>query len=122
MGHWNGPRHGHGHGHVLGGWGYGLLALLLLLVLAVLVLAAVALVRHLSRTSRGARPVPPGPWAATGPAGPPRRALSPTAEQLLAERFARGEIDTVEYRHRLDVLRDAGGPGEAAAGEPPGGG
>ncbi|MFF1799308.1 hypothetical protein ACFVXQ_34735, partial [Kitasatospora sp. NPDC058263] len=65
------------------------------------------------------RPVPPSPRAADGP---PRRAVSPTADKLLAERFARGEIDTEEYRHRLDVLRDAGGPGGAAAGEPPGGG
>jgi putative membrane protein len=29
-----------------------------------------------------------------------------TAEELLAERFARGEIDAEEYRHRLDTLRD----------------
>jgi putative membrane protein len=27
-----------------------------------------------------------------------------TAEEILAERFARGEIDEVEYRERLDVL------------------
>ncbi|MFB7123306.1 SHOCT domain-containing protein [Kitasatospora sp. NPDC056273] len=32
-------------------------------------------------------------------------------EQLLAERFARGEIDAEEYRHRLDTLRSANGPG-----------
>lgn len=123
MGHWNGPRHG--HGHVLGGWGYGLLAVVLLVALVVLVLAAVALVRHLSRTSRSARPVPPGAWGpgvGAGSAGPPRRAVSPTAEHLLAERFARGEIDAEEYRRRLDVLRGADGPGEGGAGEPPGGG
>ncbi|MGV9268030.1 hypothetical protein ACWDRR_25590 [Kitasatospora sp. NPDC003701] len=128
MGHWNGPRHG--HGHLLGGWGFGLLALLMLLVLVVLVLAAVALVRHLSRTSRNARPVPPGSWGPGAEAGPPRRAVAPTAEHLLAERFARGEIDTDEYRRRLEVLRSAGGPGggaasgagEGGAGEPPGGG
>lgn len=27
------------------------------------------------------------------------------AERLLAERFARGEIDEAEFKHRLDVLR-----------------
>ena len=26
-------------------------------------------------------------------------------EQMLAARFARGEVDETEYRHRLDVLR-----------------
>ncbi|WP_406097584.1 SHOCT domain-containing protein [Kitasatospora purpeofusca] len=43
----------------------------------------------------------------------------PAAEQVLAERFARGEIDAEEYRHRLDVLRGSGGPPEAG---PPGAG
>ncbi|MFJ9952386.1 SHOCT domain-containing protein [Kitasatospora sp. NPDC091207] len=124
MGHWNGPRHG--HGHVWGGWGFGLMALVSLAVLVVLVLVAVALVRHLSRSSR---PVPPAPWGSGGQAGVvgPPRAVSPTAEHLLAERFARGEIDAEEYRQRLDVLRGANGPGVngpggGAAGEPPGGG
>jgi putative membrane protein len=32
----------------------------------------------------------------------------PSAEQLLAERFARGEIDEEEYRHRRDVLAAIG--------------
>ena len=30
----------------------------------------------------------------------------PLAEEVLAERFARGEIDSVEYRERLAALRD----------------
>ncbi|WP_431684080.1 SHOCT domain-containing protein [Kitasatospora sp. KL5] len=29
---------------------------------------------------------------------------------MLAERFARGEIDADEYRHRLETLRTAGPP------------
>jgi putative membrane protein len=33
----------------------------------------------------------------------------PTPERLLAERFARGEIDEDEYRRRLDALRAAEG-------------
>ena len=32
-------------------------------------------------------------------------------ERTLAERYARGEIDEDEYRHRLDVLREATRPG-----------
>ncbi|MDQ1128680.1 SHOCT domain-containing protein [Microbacterium sp. SORGH_AS_0888] len=38
-----------------------------------------------------------GPWAA------PSRGSS--AEQILAERFARGEVDEPEYRARLEALR-----------------
>ena len=30
--------------------------------------------------------------------------MRPTPEELLAERFARGEIDEQEYRTRLDTL------------------
>jgi putative membrane protein len=37
------------------------------------------------------------------PAGPRR---APTPEQVLASRFAHGDIDEAEYRNRLTVLRD----------------
>ncbi|MET9391251.1 SHOCT domain-containing protein [Streptomyces sp. NPDC006624] len=30
---------------------------------------------------------------------------APTPQQILAERFARGEIDEEEYRRRMDALR-----------------
>jgi len=44
---------------------------------------------------------------ARGPtAAPP--AHRPDPERMLAERFARGEIDEQEYRQRLQVLRDQG--------------
>jgi putative membrane protein len=33
-------------------------------------------------------------------------AQRPTAEDILNERFARGEIDSIEYHDRLDALRD----------------
>ncbi len=36
--------------------------------------------------------------------GATRRGATP--EQILGERFARGEIDEDEYRRRLDALRD----------------
>ena len=32
----------------------------------------------------------------------------PDPEQILAERFARGEIDEEEYQRRMEVLRSAG--------------
>ena len=38
-----------------------------------------------------------------------RREVRPIPDELLAERFARGEIDEPEYRQRLDALH--GGPG-----------
>lgn len=38
------------------------------------------------------------------------RSERPNAEQILAERFAAGEIDDEEYRRRLDTLRSAGRP------------
>ncbi|WP_308799786.1 SHOCT domain-containing protein [Agromyces silvae] len=45
-------------------------------------------------------------WAADGSYGPPwARGAGPSAEQTLAERFAKGDIDEVEYRARLEVLR-----------------
>ena len=34
------------------------------------------------------------------------KATQATPEQLLAERFARGEIDEHDYHQRLDTLRD----------------
>jgi len=48
-------------------------------------------------------------WHAHGPYGPgaPYGPWSPSsnAESTLAERFAQGDIDEVEYRKRLEVLR-----------------
>ena len=43
-------------------------------------------------------------WAGDGSYGPPW-ARAASAEQTLAERFAKGDIDEVEYRARLEVLR-----------------
>ncbi|WP_350347105.1 hypothetical protein ABIQ69_10700 [Agromyces sp. G08B096] len=43
-------------------------------------------------------------WSGDHPYGPPW-ARSGGAEQTLAERFAKGDIDEVEYRARLEVLR-----------------
>jgi putative membrane protein len=60
------------------------------IVIALIVLAVVTLVRHYS-----AQPAQSAmPTAAT------------SAEELLAQRFARGEIDEDEYRRRRDALRE----------------
>ena len=37
--------------------------------------------------------------------GAPEPPGTPTAERVLAERYARGEIDDEEYHHRLATLR-----------------
>lgn len=37
--------------------------------------------------------------------GAPTRGRDTDPESILAERFARGDIDEDEYRHRMEVLR-----------------
>ncbi len=69
------------------GMGLGVLNLIFNLLLIALVVGAVVLV--VRSVSRPSAPVP---------------GQSP-AEQILAERFARGEIDTAEYDARLRTLR-----------------
>lgn len=90
------------HGHGMDGWGFGLTAIGMLLFWGLLVLGGVALVRYLGRL--------PARHPTTPPAAPPVTPHRP--EQLLAERYARGEIDTDEYRHRLDTLHR--GPGSSS--------
>lgn len=74
----------------MSGWDWVGMTVSSVLVLGLLLLAAVLLVRQGSR--------PRNDWSATS---------SQSAEQVLAERFARGEIDEDEYRRRLAALRDA---------------
>ena len=71
----------------ISGWGYALMTISMVLFWAFVIYGVVMLVRYAGREDR-----------ASG-----RR---PTPEDLLAERFARGEIDDPEYRQRLDVLRE----------------
>ena|SRR5690242_13589909 len=78
-------RAGDGNGH------RGLGVLLVLIVLALLVTGIVLLVRHYS-ASRADAATPPVP-------------ATSSAEQVLADRFARGEIDEAEFVSRRDALR-----------------
>jgi putative membrane protein len=41
------------------------------------------------------------------PRGGPPADREPSPEQMLAERFARGEVDEAEYHRRLETLRAA---------------
>jgi putative membrane protein len=93
------------YGPGMGGWGYGLAAFGSLLFWAAVIVAIVLLIRHYSRPgSAGSGFSSPG-----RPPGPATHGPGSAPEQLLAERFARGEIDADEYRERLRVLREAAG-------------
>lgn len=106
------------YGPFIGGWPwFGLASSLLFWV--VVAVGIVLLVRYLSHRGGQARG-PGGPGWHPGPFAPPPPPPFPPPgmqhpEQILAERFARGEIDEQEYRSRLATLRGEA-PGQ---GNPP---
>jgi putative membrane protein len=75
----------------VGWWGYAGMGIGMVLFWALIIVGIVALVRFSSSGSQS---------------GPPLTGDAPSPEQLLAARFARGEISETEYRERLTVLRD----------------
>lgn len=78
------------------GWdGWWIMVLVMILVWGAVVLSVVALARH----GRDRREPPPPP--------PPDRQRTPSALDVLDERFARGEIDADEYTKRRELLRAA---------------
>ncbi|WP_405877855.1 SHOCT domain-containing protein [Streptomyces sp. NBC_00005] len=83
--------------HHMSGWGWFGASLGMIVFWGLIITAFVLLLRAFDR------PQPTGPHRA--PWAPPTQA---SPEQLLAERFARGEIDEEEYRRRLQVLRAEG--------------
>lgn len=76
-----------------GGWGGWLLMALVMVVFWGLVIAGIVALVHFLSGNR------------TAASGGPGRG-SGRAEELLAERLARGEIDEEEYRKRRAVLRE----------------
>jgi putative membrane protein len=79
--------------HNVSGWGWFAMSASMFLFWALIIAAVVLLVRALSRTDERTRaPSVPSP------------------EQLLAERFARGEIDEEEYQRRLATLHTSAPP------------
>jgi len=81
------------YGSGMSGWGYALMTVSMVLFWGAVIAGIVLLVRHFGRSGQQTL-------------APPSQPASP--EQLLAERFARGEIDEEEYRQRLAVLQGAG--------------
>jgi putative membrane protein len=73
------------YGGHMSGWGWFAMSVGTVLFWAVVITGIVLLVRYLR----------------TGPSGQPPK----TPEQVLAERFARGEIDETEFQQRLATLR-----------------
>ncbi|MGI5132858.1 SHOCT domain-containing protein [Pseudonocardia sp. CA-107938] len=86
------------YGPGMGGWGWVLMIAGGVLPWVLVVVALVVMGRRGASGAGGAAQPPPVP-----------RDAAP--EEVLAHRFASGEIDAQEYRDRLDVLR--GGSGEA---------
>ena len=80
------------NGYAMSGWGWLLMTLGMLGFWALVAVLALALLR---------RPGPPNQQPQPGQQ--PR----PGAEDILAERLARGEIDSDEYRQRLQILQEA---------------
>lgn len=72
-----------------GGWAYILMAVTMVGFWALVVTGVILLVRGIGRSEERAE-------LKTAPATP---------EELLAQRFARGDIDEVEYDDRLSALR-----------------
>ncbi|MFJ6015872.1 hypothetical protein [Streptomyces sp. NPDC092952] len=81
-----------------GGGGWFLMIMIAILLWGLLTLGIVALGHWLIGAGRGRRNGGP---SSGGNGWGDRR-----AEELLAERFARGEIDEDEYRRRLTLLRE----------------
>ena len=72
--------------HDMGWWGYAGMGIGMVLFWALVIAGTVALVMYATRGRQDSQ--------------------SPSPEQLLAARFARGEISETEYRDRLATLRD----------------
>lgn len=81
--------------HGMGGWGYAGMAVGMVLFWTLIVVGIIALIRFGTGVSQ--------PRAISGYQPQPE-----SPEQLLAMRFARGEIDEGEYQQRLAVLRATG--------------
>ena len=80
-----------GYDHDFGAWGWVLMSLSMIAFWGLVIAGVVAAIRYLGAAQdRTNGPVPRTP------------------QEVLAERYARGEIEEEEYERRLRTLRDAG--------------
>jgi putative membrane protein len=77
-----------GYGYGMGGWGWIFMSLSTLAFLALIALVVWAVLRTSNSGNSGGRSVPGGE----------------SAREILAQRYARGEIDDQEYQQRLRIL------------------
>lgn len=100
------------YGNGMGGWGYALMTFSTVLFWAVVLIGLIVLFRYFTGRQHG-----PG---SSLPSRPTQEQSRPTPEQLLAERFARGEIDENEFLHGLNTLRQhhSPTPGSSTPGGP----
>jgi putative membrane protein len=80
------------YGHDVSGWGWFAMSASMIVFWALVITAVALLFRALGR--------PREHTSAPAPTPTP----TPTPQQILQERFARGEIDEEEYRSRLNAL------------------
>jgi putative membrane protein len=85
--------------------GTGIVMVFAMVALWVLVAVAIFWIVRSTRTA-----LPPGGSSASRVSPGDTRSPTGTAEQILAERLARGEIDPEEYRARVEALRSQNVP------------
>jgi putative membrane protein len=90
MAYWDGNDMMYWGTNDIGGWGIAIMVISMTLFWGAVILGIVLLARAV-----GNNPQKRGELATSG-----------RAESTLADRFARGEIDEVEYRNRLAALRE----------------
>ncbi|WP_433788603.1 SHOCT domain-containing protein [Actinoplanes sp. CA-252034] len=87
------------YGNGMNGWGMVLMTVNSLMLWTLVIAGILAVVRYTGRDGRRGATV---------------ASHAPSPQQLLAERFARGEIDDEEYARRLGVLDTATPPSRPA--------
>lgn len=78
--------------HDMSGWGYAGMVIGMVLFWVLIIVGIIALIRYTTGATQ------------TRVTATPHYRDYETPEQVLACRFARGEIDDTEYRNRLEVL------------------
>jgi putative membrane protein len=78
------------YGNDMSGWGYGLMIIGMVIFWTLVVAGIVALVRYAGASGSTTNSVP--------------QHHGPTPQQILADRYARGDIDDEEYTRRMKTL------------------